>query len=457
MDNLNNVLSSGNKYSDIARMNFDAQALPYDVRYYWESAEEDPENYSGIGKIHTNEEVHCPRNPFEKDYKEYEEYEPNGPSLYEEEEDYWDKRDKWTAVMDTIIILTDDGDTQTIITTITGVTDSTAQDVSDILTNLGPWLSETAAETLIDNANMFSSTQIVSVLAASPDLFMDADVYQFAFGPDSPLSASDQSVLEVASNRFTDRTRLRLKQRHIRMNIDHIIQSAMRQLIYSTDPLKYEKQRTWLGRKESYSADIAIAATYMQEGNYSGAEIYLRSLLSRSEFSEQHIADINALINWYQNLALVYQDNRNESSLNAQEIAVLEQMAHADLLLAKIEAQAILDYYYGYSFEAEEGVEERSQSYQRPKKESGMPDSNIKINPNPNDGNFEIQWDNATQDATIQQVKILTLDGKTILEQNYSGIKEKLTLHLENTQAGVYIYQITDSTGKLHTGKFIVR
>ena len=77
-----------------------------------------------------------------------------------------------------------------------------------MLTDLGPWLSDESAEEFVENANMFTPAQIVSVLSASPDVFMNEIVYQFALGENSPLSSTDQAVLQSVLGTVTQKTKL---------------------------------------------------------------------------------------------------------------------------------------------------------------------------------------------------------------------------------------------------------
>lgn len=58
-------------------------------------------------------------------------------------------------------------------------------------------------------------------------------------------------------------------------------------------------------------------------------------------------------------------------------------------------------------------------------------------------------------DITIKNVKVLTLEGKIIIDKDFNVNKVKLTL--ENMIPGVYMYNIIDSTGKLHTGKLMIK
>jgi len=193
----------------------------------------------------------------------------------------------------------------------------------------------------------------------------------------------------------------------------------------------------------------------MSEGDYTGSVSYLSGMLSNSDLSAKQIDDISRCIELNQMLAIVYQDDRNESNLNSEEIMILESIANSNTMLAELTARAILEYYYGYEFEEEE-LEGRSDKFKTPKKQINTSQSRVSILPNPNNGKFVIELQNSRNELSIKNVKIMTLSGKIVVNRNFTGFKDKVDIQLENNSPGIYMYILEDDTGKLYKGKLLI-
>ncbi|MGE4346514.1 MAG: T9SS type A sorting domain-containing protein, partial [Flavobacteriaceae bacterium] len=80
---------------------------------------------------------------------------------------------------------------------------------------------------------------------------------------------------------------------------------------------------------------------------------------------------------------------------------------------------------------------------------------NTKIYPNPNNGNFTVEFDSGIwEDATIS---VFDINGRKIFDQTYSNTgKTSQNISLNDVQAGVYIVKINGgTTSEIH--KIIVR
>jgi subtilisin-like proprotein convertase family protein len=70
------------------------------------------------------------------------------------------------------------------------------------------------------------------------------------------------------------------------------------------------------------------------------------------------------------------------------------------------------------------------------------------IYPNPNTGNFTIQFDNTTSNEI--KVNVYDMRGRTIFENNYSNqVMFNENIQLNNAQAGVYLVSVTDGNQKM--------
>lgn len=200
MNYLGELTSVGNEFSPVSGYNFHAD-VDYNVIYKWKLPPEEPITYQKIKPEWINNQAGCETNPLGDD-------DNNGPGdgdTSDEYDDYTVKNDRKIHIEDTI---TTCGGGNAVWVVINEVTAATAGDVAEMLTDLGPWLSDESAEEFVENANMFIPAQIVSVLSASPDVFMNETVYQFAFGDNSPLSPVDQATLQSVLGTVTEKTKL---------------------------------------------------------------------------------------------------------------------------------------------------------------------------------------------------------------------------------------------------------
>jgi len=449
------IYSSGNTYVSISDMNFEAKDLPYSVNYFFDPLvpKEDPVNYSGIHKSdpYWVEAANCPDNPFNSGGNG-----GNGGPI-----DWVDVIDSVETVQDSIEDVIDDwtdgGTGNDVITTITTVTTTTSVDVTEILTDLGPWLSEESAEVLIQYSDQFTSTQLVSILFANPDLFTNSLVFDFAFGDNTPFSLEEQAILNEASKQITDKTKLLVHLRDVKLNIEYIITQGIKSSLFTTDStvsVNYNQLRMWMAKRGDYSSKLGIADSYISEGNYTEAISYLQGISSIQEMSQDQLDDLNKYLELEQLLINAYQDQRHLDELNSSELAELEEIANSNTIFAETKARSILEYFYGYTFEDEEELEGRSNKYEVSKKGVIEQINNVRISPNPNEGEFEIQLQNVSFDTRIKTIKIISLDGKIL--ENRSFNSNKVKLKLENIQSGIFIYNVIDNTGKLYTGKLII-
>ncbi len=458
---LSNMISSGNTYVSIPNMNFGASNLPYTVYYLYNEdiPKENPTNYVGIFPHVLNvHAANCPDNPFNSGGNGG----PGDPSDPIGPTDWIEVFDSIETVLDSINDVFDDwtdgGPNNDVITTITTVTTTTSDDVTDILTDLGPWLSEESAEVLMQYSDQFTSQQLVSIFSANPDLFMNSTVYNFAFGDNSPFSMAEQSVLNLASQQITDKTKLLVQLRDVKLNKEYIITQGEKSAMFATDStmsIDYDKLRMWMEKRGDYSSKLGIADSYISESNYSEAISYLQGISSIQELSQEELDDLNKYIELDQMLVNAYQNHRYIDELNSTEVELLENIANSSTMFAETKAQSILEYFYGYTFEDEEEIEGRSEDFKTPRKMIVEQINDIKISPNPNEGQFEIKLQNVSFDTHIKNVKILSLDGKVVENKDFDSTKVKIKL--ENILSGVFIYNITDSTGKLHIGKLIIK
>jgi hypothetical protein len=81
----------------------------------------------------------------------------------------------------------------------------------------------------------------------------------------------------------------------------------------------------------------------------------------------------------------------------------------------------------------------------------------VKIIPNPNNGNFNIQFANNSSNGNGVKVLVYDMRGRVILENNFENSATfNQNIQLNNAQSGVYLLTVTDGEIK-QTKKIVVK
>jgi hypothetical protein len=447
--------SAGNTFVSIPGLNFAAHT-DIEPSYYYKEGNQNPVNSEGIQKIETFSPALCPDNPF--DDNDDDDGELGDGDTSDEDNKFSDKKGEKDNAQDTLDTNLDGGNTDDIIDLIDNTTELTSGDVTQTLTDLGPWLSDIAAEELVQEADIFSGDQLVSIFSASPDVLMDPTVYQFALGEDSALTESQKDVLRSVYGTVTERTKLIVKIKHLDININHIINKAISKVVFTDDGIvDYDNLRMWFGRKSTFDSKFDISETYVTQGDFTEAVSYLQGVLNDPDLSTDQTQDINDYIFIIQLLEDAYQDQRYEGQLTAQEIAQLETIAESGAGMSQNKARGILNYFYGYTFEDDDELENRSYENKHPRQSLKNSSKNIKIYPNPNTGEFVVTLMSLPVDISIKSINVTTLDGKTIIDKKYDNAFKTIKIRVENVLPGIYMYNVFDTSGKKHTGKLMIK
>jgi len=448
------VRAAGNTFVAISGYNFAAHSNIKPVYlYYKDNPAEYPVNHIGINLQWTSNAAKCSENPYDDD-------DGDGGGLgdgdtSDEDNRYTEKKGEKDNTQDTLDTNLDGGNTDDVIDLIDNVTEETSDDVAQTLTELGPWLSDLAAEEVLQYADAFTGDELVSIFSASPDVLLDPVVYQFAFGENSTLAQYQQDALHSVYGTLTDRTRLEVKLRYLDEYISHIINQAISKVVFTDDGIvDYDNLRMWFDRKGTYDSKFDIAETYVTQGDFDGAVSYLQGVLTQSGLSTDQIQEVNDYIAIFNLLDNAYQTSRYEGQLTTDEISQLESFANTSTGLAQNKAQGILNFFYGYTFDDEEEMEERSREFKKPRVFESM--QNVEVNPNPADGKFAIELKGLPVDIAISNVKVLTFEGKVIFDKNFKDKLQKVNIALDNTKSGIYLYKVLDTSGKIHLGKLIL-
>lgn len=444
------IASAGNTFATLPQGKYNFKATAPRVLYYWKAPNEEPKNYFGITPKKPDYDAVCSDNVFNDDPKDYD---PGDGTTSKEEADWNDKTNEKDHVVTTINTNLDGGNTQVVITLINNANSSNAAQVTQFLTELGPWLSEEAAVAFTAQSGVFTGNQIVTILGASPDVFANYTVSQFAFGPNSPLNANQQAQLRTAATQTTERTRLLAVVDKLDAEINHTIAKAIHKITFTTDGSKnYNNLRMWTARKSTFSSRLDIAELYFREGNYNQSIDYLTNMLSDRTLINAQINDVIQYRTIMTMLKSVYLDHRYEGTLTNPEKDDLLNIANTGQIFSMDKARGILEYYYGYEFEELINREAELQKFDGPAEEKN--EAIVIVSPNPSKGVFEIGLKD--DNGSIRIIQIFDRVGKMVFDKNYETEVKTVTVKMDAPKAGTYIFKVITSGGKTGSGNLVI-
>ncbi len=454
-DDIENLASAGNTYTTVPGYNFYANAS-YRIQYHWKEANENPTNSDGIFKIHNDNSAECPQNYF-NDEEDDDNVVGDG-NTNKEYEVYTDTKTTHDGVIEIFSDSIDNGNTTTVIDVINTVNDNNAQTITEFLVELGPWMSDQAAEVLIDNAQYFTANQMISIICANPDILFNTTVYQYALGPNSVFNPIQQQRIKSMTNVVTRRTEMLGTIDYLEHKMNYVINKALKKVIFNDRGyVNFEDYRIWLDRKNSDEKIFEIANTYFSDGKYYDAVSYLQNVKRGGNLTIDQINDIDKYIRILTLLNDLYNSQRNEFQMNQTEQTLLESIAMSDCVMSKSKARGILKFFYGRDYEDEAQLNPRSYKFKGLKEEVNGTSGLVEVYPNPSDGIFDISIDAHRAMIGIQDVKVYDMKGRIVFDNRYEIDQLNVKIDISDQKSGIYQYYIIDANQKTYIGKLIIK
>ncbi len=447
--------SAGNTYTSVPGYNFYADAS-YRIQYHYKETNENPYKSQGIFKSPNSNSANCPQNYFNDEEDDDNVIGDGGTN--KEHEIYTDTKTKHDGVIEIFSDSIDNGNTNTVIDIINNVNDNNSQTITEFLIELGPWMSEQAAEVLLSNSQYFTANQMISIIVANPDILFNTAVYQFALGPNSVFNAVQQLRIKSMTNVVTQRTEMLGTIDYLEHKMNYVINKALKKVIFNDrGVINFGDYRSWLDKKNTHEKVFEIANTFFSEGKYNESVSYLQNIKRTGNLTIDQINDIDKYIRILTLLNELYNSRRNEFQMDQTELSLLETIARSDCRMSKSKARGILKFFYGRDFEDEAQLNPRSYQFKGLKQEVNESAEMVEVYPNPSDGIFEISIDNQKGMIGIRDVKVYDMKGRIVFDHKFEIDQQSVRIDLTDQKSGIYQYYIIDANQKTYNGKLIIK
>jgi len=333
----------------------------------------------------------------------------------------------------------DNGDTQATVNTINAWSKSGSDLVLEMAT-ISPFLSSTSLEAVIDRYDILTDQQRHDVLAANPAELRNETLFEYNSNSSSPLPPSYIASLKLAGNNFYDRSVLEGEISARKASMGYIANKLLTSIL-SDSTKTFTDIRTWLAKKGGLDSELAIAETYISEGDHALATQYINNIGSTYNLSGASLDKYNqfqAIKTLQMQLA---DDGRTWAELDSIEMAEIEVIAETDAGFPTAQAQGVLSFFYDYVYESELdlGGANQNNDAELPSSFDIIPNS-VTIYPNPAGDWITFQFD-----QPLQQNSLLTLsniNGEVVRSIDLEKGEVRRLISTNVYPVGTYFYQL---------------
>ncbi|MBK6564595.1 MAG: T9SS type A sorting domain-containing protein [Saprospiraceae bacterium] len=191
--------------------------------------------------------------------------------------------------------LLDNGNTTYLVNLINSQSVTDPIGVETSLGNNSPNLSPKVFHTLFENSEYYTENQIANLLVLNPGVLNDMYVKYIVYESNS-FDSINQNLIKKSYEVGDARVLLNQKMETKKLYMHHLIRNRMDYYLSLPDP-DYHKIRLQLGKKDNTEAIYQVYESYIAEGKYSQAKIYLEA------FAANDISDP-----YYKNQLLKYRE-----------------------------------------------------------------------------------------------------------------------------------------------------
>ena len=383
---------------------------------------------------------------------------PGGSSedLADLDSKYSDLQTAYVAALSNYNALIDGGNTAGLLSTVQAATALDAAQVKSTLLGLSPYLSETVLSAGFDRADIFSAGSRYDLLLANPDVMKSGDFMERVYASDHPLSATQLQALEQARYSATARTDAYAALGDLHRQKSAVVRQAIH-IIQADSVLRYATLRTWLGRNNGFESNLLIADSYLAEQNLSAWQQQVTAMNS-SGLTAQQATDLSNYIAFQQIMLVAASAGRYDDDLNSAELTQLETIALANNRYVSRRVKNLLEWFYGYSFEAGEserpGTPEATAATEQ--EFSRAETAPFRVYPNPVDQQLTFEW-TGEGTPTPYTLRVFDTFGQQLLLRSVTGSQLRLSVKAEGLLSGLYYYSLNNGSSAGQVGKFIVR
>ena len=256
------------------------------------------------------------------------------------EQDYYEAYTSYNSLKTVYDDSVDGGSTAGMLGDIASAASSDVWTLREQLLGASPYLSSDVLQAASDRDEVFTESVLFEILLSNPEELKKDSLMDHLRGKANPLPEYMMDILDQVANGTTARTVMETRMAAYRSAYTRAAGDIIRSLVNDT-VLDITELRGWLGNLVDIHADRDIIATYVDEGDFTGALALADMLpdlygLSGNDLAEH--GDYVELLELYRDL---YADGRNITQLDSTETAQVNRIAEQGTGYPQAMAQAV--------------------------------------------------------------------------------------------------------------------
>lgn len=359
--------------------------------------------------------------------------------LQSSKEAYFVKRAAWLDLLD-------GGDTDQWMTTVQSANSTNAAVVLTDLQNLAPYLSQPVLLAAVQNS-AFDASDLYDLLGMHPEVLQDP--FFFAALEQSGLWTPTElaDLRDIAESTTSVRGTEMAKVNAAEQAWQYWINLQISTLYKDTLAPNLDSVRFWLKQNPSLYGDYAIAQSYLAQDSNSLATAWLDSIELR------HVIDSSLQAEWHlQKSFLQWKVQIVDStdwlhSLDNGDLTFLEQLAQDSDSRTGAQAEALLNFAYGYDYIRAPELPEPAIAPRLQQEEETPVVESLQAYPNPSRGWLVVHYQ-LPKESSQANLRFYSPNGQMVHEQALEQVQGQALVQLPDLPAGVYFYTIFYKEGQ---------
>lgn len=352
--------------------------------------------------------------------------------------------------------LLDNGNTQSLMQSITSAWPSDKVNLRNTLLNNSPNLSHKLVRELAsEEQSVLDNDDLLSIISANPDVAHNEELLKKLFEKANPMSAWMIEFLRNIGTYTTNRTEIEKLYAQKQYERDDIAWQIVRFILSDTTTETYSQTELheWLNIIATPRAKYMIADDYATMGNFTEAKNVLNSIEIK-DLDRYEITELEALKSWLNLQENLHVSNRNIYQLDNAEVELLRLIAGKieQNGLAGVFAANVLNFYDQGKFELAHIYPNTTKSAQNNKEprvlktlSNDTDDIEMLLYPNPVKDQVTLFFENADDTHLI-----MIYDMKGALQYTQNRMEGSYTtLSTSKFANGTYIVQIQNKDGNI--------
>ena len=337
----------------------------------------------------------------------------------------------------------DGGNTSSLLNEIESADEASSSELQDSLIGISPYLSYEVLSAYINRTDLWEDQKMMQVIEGNPDIFKRTDFIDNLLQREIPF---DSLLLDSLKNlQFIATPRTILESDFASHNgiktemLNYLTQS----ILLDTTSTDVDSLEYWLNERNNLTSKMDIVDLYIQQGKLTEATSYLDSIPVSLVLSQNEVLIYDDYKAVKDLIISIFNDKRYLDALDSTELSQLYDLADEGVGRGSIQAQNILNYFYGASYFSDPIFPGVPPSFRQVRVTNSK--SAIKVGivafPNPSRGivNFAIEM---PQKVGFGEIQVFDVNGDLKYSQKVVAKDKTVIWNTSDLPAGLYFYKL---------------